>query len=113
MYNYYCFPSGPSTQEFVQVSAAGISGGLTFPAGQTSVNVPFTITNDDIAHENLESYFANLILSTAAMAASHTVGSLSRTEVQVRDDDGTCSEHSTCMKQPVYSGSFSRANIFS
>ncbi len=71
------------------VSAAGLPGQVTFPAGQTSFRVMFDINNDEIGLEDLESYFASLSLTSDAIAAGHSVGAQSRATVQVMDDDGT------------------------
>ncbi|XP_064387502.1 uncharacterized protein LOC135335845 isoform X3 [Halichondria panicea] len=78
---------GPSTQDFVVASAAGLPGQVTFPAGQTSVRVPFTINNDEVGLEDLESYLASLSLTPGAIASGVSLGAISQASVQVVDDD--------------------------
>ncbi len=72
-------------------SAAGLPGQVTFPAGLTSVRVPFTINNDEVGLEDLESYLASLSLTPEAIAAGVSLGAISQASVQVVDDDGTWS----------------------
>ena len=79
---------GPSTQDFVVVSAAGLPGQVTFPAGQTTVRVPFNINNDEVGLEDLESYLASLSLTSEAIAGGVSLGAISQADVQVVDDDG-------------------------
>ncbi|XP_064387621.1 uncharacterized protein LOC135335889 isoform X1 [Halichondria panicea] len=81
---------GPSTQDFVVVSAAGLPGRFTLSAGQTSVRVPFNINNDEVGPEDLETYLAFLSLTSEAMAAGHSLGALTQATVSVTDDDGAC-----------------------
>ena len=69
-------------------SAAGLPGQVTFPTGQTSVRVPFTINNDEVGLEDLESYLASLSLTSEAIAAGVSLGAISQASVQVVDDDG-------------------------
>ena len=83
--------AGPSTQDFVVVSAAGLPGQVTFPAGQTSFRVMFDINNDEIGLEDLESYFASLSLSSEAISGGVSLGALDQASVQVVDDDGKSS----------------------
>ncbi len=73
------------------VSAAGLPGQVTFPAGQTSFRVPFNINNDEIGLEDLETYFASLSLSPEAMNGGVSLGALNQASVEVVDDDGMCS----------------------
>ena len=80
--------AGPSTQDFVVVSAAGLPGRFTLSAGQTSVRVPFNINNDEVGLEDLETYLAFLSLTSEAMAAGHSLGALTQATVSVTDDDG-------------------------
>ncbi len=70
------------------VSAAGLPGQVTFPTGQTSVRVPFTINNDEVGLEGLESYLASLSLTPGAIAGGVSLGAISQASVQVVDDDG-------------------------
>ncbi len=83
------FLSGPSTQEFVQVSAAGISGGFTFPAGQSSTRIMFNINNDEVGLEDLETYIAVLSIDSATTASGVGIGAIATADVQIVDDDGT------------------------
>ena len=70
------------------VSAAGLPGQITLSAGQTSVRVPFTINNDEVGLEDLETYLASLSLTSEAIAAGHSLGALTQATVSVTDDDG-------------------------
>ncbi len=79
---------GPSTQDFVVVSAAGLLGQVTFPAGQTTVRVPFNINNDEVGLEDLEMYVASLSLTPEAIAGGVSLAAISQADVQVVDDDG-------------------------
>ncbi|XP_064387511.1 uncharacterized protein LOC135335851 isoform X2 [Halichondria panicea] len=98
---------GPSTQDFVVVSAAGLPGQVTFPAGQTSVRVPFNINNDEVGLEDLESYLASLSLTSEAIAGGVSLGAISQADVQVVDDD----EVSVSVGQTTYSAQESDGSV--
>ena len=68
---------------------------FTFPANQTSVNVSFTITDDQIGLEDPETYNVTLGLTSSATALGVMLGPRSMTVAQVVDDDGVlwCSIH--------------------
>ena len=85
MIAYFFIHTGPSNQPFIVPSADGLNqNGFIFPAGQTTVRVPFVITDDEVGLEDLESYFATLTTSAAGV----NVGAISQTAVEIVDDDG-------------------------
>ncbi|XP_064387505.1 uncharacterized protein LOC135335846 isoform X3 [Halichondria panicea] len=98
---------GPSTQDFVVVSAAGLPGQVTFPAGQMSVRVPFSINNDEVGLEDLENYLASLSLTSEAIAGGVSLGAISQADVQVVDDD----EVSVSVGQTTYSAQESDGSV--
>ncbi len=76
--------TGPSNQPFIIPSAGGLNqNGFTFPAGQTTVRVPFVVTDDEVGLEDLESYIATLTTSAAGV----NVGAISQTTIEIVDDD--------------------------
>ena len=75
--------------QFVERSANDLPMTFTFPAGQTSVRVPFNITHDMVGLEDLETYNVTLGLPSPA-AQNVSLGTMTMAVVQVMDDDGVC-----------------------
>ena len=62
---------------------------FTYPAGQTSVRAPFTINDDMVGLENLETYDVTLGLPSPAPQGV-ALGAMTMAVVLVIDDDGVC-----------------------
>ena len=75
--------------QFAQKSAVDLPITFTFPAGQTSVRVPFTISDDMVGLEDLETYNVTLGLPSPA-PQNVSLGTMTMAVVQVMDDDGVC-----------------------
>ena len=71
-------------------SANNLPTSFTFPAGQTSVRVPFTINDDMVGLEDLETYSVSLGLRNTALNIN--LGSRTTAKVQIMDDDGVYSD---------------------
>ncbi|XP_064387615.1 uncharacterized protein LOC135335886 isoform X2 [Halichondria panicea] len=79
---------GPSTQTDVVISASGFNEVVTFEAGpnaDNSIIVQFTLIDDDIALEAIESYIGSLDI--VGNPEGVTFGMVDTTTVNVRDDD--------------------------
>ena len=75
--------------QFVERSAVDLPITFAFPAGQTSVRVPFTINDDMVGLEDLEKYNVTLGLPSPAPEGV-LLGVRTMAVVQVMDDDGVC-----------------------
>ena len=72
-----------------QRSADDLPTTFAFPAGQTSVRVPFNITDDMVGLEDLETHNVTLGLPSPAPQGV-SLGVRTMAVVQVMDDDGVC-----------------------
>ena len=75
--------------QFVEKSAVDLPTTFIFPAGQTSVRVPFNINDDMVGLEDLETYDVTLGLPSPAPQGV-ALGARTMAVVQVMDDDGVC-----------------------
>ncbi len=59
-----------------------------FPGGETSVNLPVEITDDEVPLEEVETLIASLRLNNPPSTVQ--LGSPSMTSIEIVDNDGTC-----------------------
>ena len=89
----YASLPGPSTSSPIEQSAAAVDVVITFDAGPSApnvINIPITITDDDVTLEALESY--EVTLEIIGPAPNVLIGVHPTTTVNVEDDDckSTC-----------------------
>ena len=77
---------GPSDQENIVRSADGIDTTITFPADQETVEISFTLTDDTVGLEDIESYIATLEL--VGTPEGVVIGDIPETTVNVLDNEG-------------------------
>ena len=93
--------AGPSTQTDVIISADGISETITFPAGPSgSIFATFTITDDDVGLEAVESYVASLEL---VVPNDGILVDRNTTVINIEDDDGESCGVCVCVLANVVS----------
>ena len=77
---------GPSDQDNIERSADGIDTTITFPADQNTVEVSFTLTDDNVGLEDIESYLVSLELIGTPVGVD--IGDIPEATVNVLDDEG-------------------------
>ncbi len=73
----------------MEISASGFDEVVTFEAGSdadNSITVQFTLTDDEVALEAIESYIGSLDI--VGNPEGVTLGMIDTTTVNVQDDDG-------------------------
>ena len=86
---YVCIYLGPSDQPNIEHSAAAINEVITFRAGPevpNTISVTFHLTDDDVALEEVERYFASLSVEDSASGV--LIVEPEMTQINVLDDDG-------------------------
>ena len=81
--------TGPSNQASIERSADGINEIITFEAGPDApdiIRVNFTLTDDNVALEDIERYVVNLFLPDSP--AGVLIVEPDTTRIEVLDDDG-------------------------
>lgn len=83
------FSPGPSNQPNIERSASGINEVITFQSGldaPDTISVQVNLTDDDVALEDVERYFASLSLVDSTSGV--LIVQPERTQINVLDDDG-------------------------